>query len=344
MAKYRVNRLSGWPVAPFAGLSKQINRLTGQLANGLTGQPITFQSSSLHSYRPIFQPRFAVGAPIIGMDLLTMRKFNQARHILLIFFGLFIVPAFCGIAWGHHENIACATCHDKTAEELKEYVHDSTKFPISARCLACHDGSMDVSGLNPPHVINGRTELAGGSFSPTILSSGVGHNILSIDQVQGLTPPGGAALDDFGCLSCHDAHDNGNFRNLKKKINGYETLVEADGDPNYQQNVYISGINNFCGACHERFNRTSNSRGARGWRQHPVGITIAGAQHADFNHWSGLSDRITQAEYPSGNSTDLYGAQVICLSCHRAHASPYKNALRWDYSQNVRGCLECHPF
>jgi predicted CXXCH cytochrome family protein len=264
--------------------------------------------------------------------------------MLIVLSGFLAVSMYWGIAWGQHENITCAACHDKTPEELKNYVHDSSVFPVSARCLACHDAGMDVSGLNPPYVINSQQELAGGSFSPTIGSDEVGHNILSVDRDLGLTPPGGAPLDDFGCLSCHDAHDNGNFRSLKKITNGYTTWVEALADPNYRQNTYITGINDFCGACHQHFNRTGSSRGTRGWRQHPVGITIAGAQHADFSHWSRLPDRITQAEYPSGSSSDLRGARLICLSCHRAHASPYQNALRWDYSQNVRGCLECHSF
>jgi predicted CXXCH cytochrome family protein len=181
--------------------------------------------------------------------------------------------------------------------------------------------------------------LAGGSFTPTLVSDKVGHNILSVDMQLGLTPPGGAPLNEFGCLSCHDAHVNGNFRNLKKEINGYTTMVEADGDPEFQQNVYISGMNDFCGACHEKFNS-----GSKADRVHPVGITISGAQHTDFSRWSGLENKITQTEYPSGNPNDLYGAQVFCLSCHRAHASAYKDAMRWDYSKNPRGCLECHTF
>jgi len=57
-----------------------------------------------------------------------------------------------------------------------------------------------------------------------------------------------------------------------------------------------------------------------------------------------LTTRVTQAELPSGNANDIYGAQVFCLSCHRAHASPFKDAMRWDYSDNAQGCLECHTF
>lgn len=273
-----------------------------------------------------------------------MRNIDLPRCSLLILLAFFILPTWFGSAWGQHENIACPTCHDKTAEELKTYVHDNSEFPISARCLACHDGSLDVSGLHPPHVINGQKELAGGSFTPTIFSDSVGHNILSIDQDLGLTPPGGASLNDFGCLSCHDAHANGNFRNLKKKINGYTTSVEADGDPDFQKNVYIAGMNNFCGACHEGFYGFQNTSGGRGWRRHPVGIAISGAEHTDFDQWSRLTNKVTQAEYPSGDSDDIFGARVFCLSCHRAHASPHKNAMRWDHASRPQGCLECHSF
>lgn len=273
-----------------------------------------------------------------------MANINFSRYTLISVFVFLLLPVWPIGAWGHHEKIPCTACHDKTAEALKGYVHDRAAFPVSDRCLACHDGSMDVSGLNPPHVINGNKELAGGSFTPTTISAKVGHNILSVDPVLGLTPPGGASLDNFGCLSCHDAHENGNFRNLKKTTNGHSTPVEGDSGPDFQKNVYISGMNNFCGACHSGFNGGRSARGVRGWRSHPVGISISGAGHADFEKWSRLTDRVTQAEYPSGNPDDIYSARVFCLSCHRAHASPNNNALRWDYSRNAKGCLECHAF
>ena len=88
-----------------------------------------------------------------------MKKSIGYKTVFPIVFGLFLIPAWFSSAWGRHANIACTTCHDKTAEELKDYVHDSSEFPISARSLGCHDGSIDVSGLHPPHVINGQKEL-----------------------------------------------------------------------------------------------------------------------------------------------------------------------------------------
>ena len=268
-----------------------------------------------------------------------MPEYNLYKKSLFTILTLLSIAGWFSAAWCGHDNIACQICHHKTESELKGYTYDRSDFPISDLCLGCHDGSLDVSGLNPPHVINGDMRLAGGSFTPALYSDKVGHNINAVDQTLGLSPPGGIPLDELGCLSCHDSHENGNFRNLKKEINGYSTMVRADGDPEFQQNVYISGINNFCGACHENFNRRSQTN-----RVHPVGSRISGAQHADFNRWSGLANRITRAEYPSGNPNDLYGAQVFCLSCHRAHASAHKDAMRWDYSQSPQGCLECHSF
>ncbi|HIC92409.1 MAG TPA: hypothetical protein EYP21_10200 [Syntrophaceae bacterium] len=41
--------------------------------------------------------------------------------------------------------------------------------------------------------------------------------------------------------------------------------------------------------------------------------------------------------------------QVMCLSCHRAHGSPYADMLRWNYSHMIAGdttksggCFTCH--
>ena len=269
------------------------------------------------------------------------------RFCSLVFISFFYIAStifFFSNAWGKHNDVLFTACHIKTTDASASYTAEDLVQPKALLCLTCHDADLDVSGLNPPHVLNGRKDLAGGSFTPTLLSDGAGHNMQNTDRTLGLIPPGGGTLDEFDCLSCHDAHDNGNFRNLKKEINGYVTLVQADGDLDFQQNLYITGINDFCGACHEDFVSVRNSRGAGRWRRHPVGITISSAAHADLDHWSRQTNKVTQAEYPSGNSADIYGAQVFCLSCHRAHASPYKNAMRWDHSQKPYGCLECHTF
>jgi predicted CXXCH cytochrome family protein len=38
---------------------------------------------------------------------------------------------------------------------------------------------------------------------------------------------------------------------------------------------------------------------------------------------------------------------IMCLSCHRAHGSPYYKMMRWDYTSTnlldvLSGCIVCH--
>lgn len=246
-------------------------------------------------------------------------------------------------AWALHEQVRCLVCHTFDAG-ADNGVAKGLRDPVNQICFSCHDAEQDVSGLNPPYVMNGRVNLAGGSFTATLESDNAGHNMWGMDETLEMTPPGGLSNTEFNCLSCHDAHTNDNYRNLKKEINGHVTLIHAEGGVHFDKNLYISGINNFCSACHEKFagGPPTGKRGA--WRRHPVGIPIYGSRHADYTHWAGLKNKVTQAEFPSGNSEDLIGAQVFCLSCHFAHAGPYRNALRWDYVATPRGCLECHSF
>lgn len=273
--------------------------------------------------------------------MLGLTSFRRA--IILGIGSLMLTGVFFSNARCTHAKLHYLACHRPPANET-DGIRGDLKQPRSTLCLACHDAALDVSGLNPPHVVNGSQDLAGGSFTPILFSDSAGHNIQTIDAALGLTPPGGVSLSEFNCLSCHNPHTNGNYRNLKKEINGPATLVKADGDPNFQKNAYISGMNDFCGACHAGFNSVHNIGGVSGWDCHPVGITIYGSQPVDFEHWSGLKNKITQAELPLGNPNDLYSAQVFCLTCHRAHASPYKDSMRWDYSKNPQGCLECQMF
>ena len=268
-------------------------------------------------------------------------RFGSAVIFTLSLAATFII---CANAWAKHNDVLCTACHIKSTDASAPYSAEDLVQSGAMLCRTCHDADLDVSGLNPPHVFNSRHDLAGGTFTPTLVSDGAGHNMQHRDSKLGLTPPGGMTLDAFDCLTCHDAHDNGNFRNLKKEINGYTTVIVADGDPDYRRNVYISGINDFCGACHEDFISVRSSRGAGGWTRHPVGIAISSAAHADLDHWSRQANKVTEAEYPSGSSNDIYGARVFCLSCHRAHATPYKNAMRWDHARKPYGCLECHTF
>jgi predicted CXXCH cytochrome family protein len=51
----------------------------------------------------------------------------------------------------------------------------------------------------------------------------------------------------------------------------------------------------------------------------------------DFTGWTGPSSTVTPG-------TDL----ANCLSCHRAHGSPYPKMLRWDMTDRTGACATCH--
>jgi predicted CXXCH cytochrome family protein len=260
-----------------------------------------------------------------------------------LFLGMLFVALSFPSAWAMHEQVRCQNCHELNSQ-AKDGVSSELRISKYEICLSCHDAEQDISGLSPPYVMNGRANLAGGSFTATLESDDAGHNMLTVDTTLGLTPPGGLSATEFNCLSCHDPHTNGNYRNLKKEINGQVTRIRAEGGLHFDKNLYISGINNFCSACHEKFADGPATGSGGAWRRHPVGISIYGSRHADYNRWARLAEKITLAEFPSGNPNDPSGAQVFCLSCHFAHAGPYRNALRWDYAKTTQGCLECHSF
>jgi predicted CXXCH cytochrome family protein len=207
---------------------------------------------------------------------------------------LLITPVLLNNALAMHERLDCTDCHKR----------DKLDYML---CLKCHDRKMDRSGMNPPYSVHGKTELSGGSFDPMDYS---GH---LMNQ----------------CLNCHDSHHNDNFRNLKKNINDHKIAVKAIGDRTYQDNIYISGMSDFCISCHEETMGHS----------HPDEVYINGSPQADFDNWARLTSRLSVPEIPSGKADDIVHAKVFCLTCHLAHGGPYKHLMRW---KNEEGCFECH--
>ncbi len=116
------------------------------------------------------------------------------------------------------------------------------------------------------------------------------------------------------------------------------------GNSRYSMTAYCSG-------CHGIF--TQNQGTASPWLRHPSDKIIPNsweyasmsttynpdvpvARPSSFNWSGGPSSTVTL-------NTDM----VMCLSCHRAHASPYFKMLRWDYkswpcSGGTNGCNVCH--
>ena len=109
-------------------------------------------------------------------------------------------------------------------------------------------------------------------------------------------------------------------------------------------------ISYFCAECHGMFHSGATTEGIDNadftspWIRHPVDVVLPAV--AEFNAY------VYTAEVPVGYDSvaalETGDEIVMCLSCHRAHASPYPYALRWDYTTIIAGggdtggCFKCH--
>lgn len=133
-------------------------------------------------------------------------------------------------------------------------------------------------------------------------------------------------------------------------------------------------ISQFCAKCHGNFHYgpvssgVSASDGPPGfsvnpWIRHPVDYDMGGLDGeylaygspspGDYNVATPLGSKYT------GNVLELVSratvtlassaedAVIVCVSCHRAHGSPYDYSLRWNYQAwpgagSYNGCGDCH--
>lgn len=153
--------------------------------------------------------------------------------------------------------------------------------------------------------------------------------------------------------------------------------------------VTEGSMGEWCARCHPKMhegtaagsgNGPINTASGNDWKRHPANRPIdktytsgAGVTIIDWTHYN--NDIAPGFKVPAANtdSTDPLltqehyyadkeesanpgkGDKVFCLSCHFAHAGPYLDALRWDYTAvaeagsqtgngvpSNRGCQQCH--
>jgi len=119
-------------------------------------------------------------------------------------------------------------------------------------------------------------------------------------------------------------------------------------------------ISALCTLCHPSYHDMGLLPGGDGigigtglspWLRHPTDITLPG--FGEYAAYSGPTNPYSLIAPVA--RTDLYSILdsslvepgkdvVMCLSCHRAHGSPYSKLLRWDYKAFIsgQGCIICH--
>jgi hypothetical protein len=110
----------------------------------------------------------------------------------------------------------------------------------------------------------------------------------------------------------------------------------------------------FCNGCHGNFHvQDDTSVGASPWLRHPADFTLpTSGEYAAYTTYDPLvpvarPSGFNWAGGPSSTVSGTNGDMVMCLSCHRAHGSPYFKILRWDYkgwpgNGGTNGCSICH--
>jgi len=125
--------------------------------------------------------------------------------------------------------------------------------------------------------------------------------------------------------------------------------------------IYGNSIGAFCTGCHGNFHDRMNdaqsnfSNSIAGtWIRHPSDVLIPDTgEYSGYGTYDPLvpvaRDNVVEGDQ-NFTTIDHTRDVVTCLSCHRAHGSPYPDMLRWDYSacnslsENKAqcGCFTCH--
>ena len=147
---------------------------------------------------------------------------------------------------------------------------------------------------------------------------------------------------------------------------------EDRGDAS-DQTTDTSTISYFCCQCHGVFHSAVDSGAASPWLRHPTDYDMGNLKNVtakEYQFYNGGSAASAPYSTTAPVASDLSisaGVQatvfdsaddaiVTCISCHRAHGSPYDDLLRWQYNEgnasdihaggtgaigNV-GCFSCH--
>ena len=146
-----------------------------------------------------------------------------------------------------------------------------------------------------------------------------------------------------------------------KEHQEWEYQATIDNHNGYKGDITHSTmdtISYLCGECHARFHRHPNLGGVTGastfFIGHPADISFstvhggyAGSEYQEYVTYS-LESPVAFSNPTGGEKVVDVESIVMCLSCHRPHATPFSDSLRWDYSKitisdlTKEGCLICH--
>ncbi|MDL1956110.1 MAG: hypothetical protein LWW95_03530 [Candidatus Desulfofervidus auxilii] len=211
-------------------------------------------------------------------------------------------------------------------------------FVSGKTCSSCHgSGNMELTKCifchNPKHHGDDSGPVVGDDEE-------VKYRFLSLDSFHPYTFQQGS-YNFYGVAGIED--DDWEYDVSSSDHNEY-CGAASSGDYSGKSH----SISRFCAACHWGFYGENTEH----WKRHPSDIALPNSgEYANYTTYNPLAPiarlESTLTSMTGASSTVTPGQdQVSCLSCHRPHASPYPDILRWDYQgwpgSGTNGCNVCH--
>lgn len=231
---------------------------------------------------------------------------NHGHNVVAVEYGLYQENTLSSAPGGIYSSMAlgCTSCHDPHSRMIKD------------------DRTGDIPAFDP----NGDNLNMGTIVDSYRLLGGIGYSGVSQSSSVTFKHPAPVAVADS------------------------ENWTETDAN----HTAYASGMSEWCSNCHSDF--------LSGKSRHPAGknATLTSTIIFNYNSYVKTGDIAgTQADAylallpfevgtadiwsldPSSTSGPDYGANVMCLTCHRAHASAFENIGRWDFK--TKFIADSHP-
>jgi hypothetical protein len=187
----------------------------------------------------------------------------------------------------------------------------------------------------------------------------------SIDESKQGGGTGGADFKTAGksyrfLYNVHGGEDRSWEANVSSSVhNEYKGTNDASSRGQTETWSDVQTISDLCAECHGKYHAGGIS-GDSGignnspWLRHPTDLILPTSIGSEYSYTSySTIAPVARADnlngYANSSATVTPGsnnAVVMCLSCHRAHASPYFKIMRWDYkgwpAGGTNGCAVCH--
>ncbi len=184
---------------------------------------------------------------------------------------------------------------------------------------------------------------------PYLAMEGVHHGKAMSTNFRALENTDGTAIAGLEDADWEFQATDGNTSHNQYK--GTSRTTDTDED--------TSTISSFCASCHGDFHYGAGTAGIDAdaawgspWLRHPVDYQLpASGEYSSYNTTNDYSvvSPVASQTVTSALATVTPGTTntiVMCLSCHRAHGTPYDSILRWDYKSwpggGYNGCAICH--